>query len=133
MRDPLDPLTERIIGAALDVHRTLGPGLLESTYDACLAFELLERGLTFERQKELPVIYRGHRLDCGYRIDLLVENVVIVELKAVEQLGPVHTAQVISYLRLTGLRVGLLINFNVKWLRSGGLKRIVNGFPRFLE
>ena len=76
MRDPLDPVTERIIGAAIDVHRALGPGLLESTYDACLAFELLQRGMNFERQKELPVIYRGHRLECGYRIDLLVENAV---------------------------------------------------------
>jgi GxxExxY protein len=128
MRDPLDNLTEQIIGAAIGVHRELGPGLLESAYDACIAFEFSERRLQYERQKALPVIYRGHALDCGYRIDFLVEGLVVVELKAVERLEPVHTAQVISYLRLSGLRVGLLINFHVKWLSAGGLKRIVNGF-----
>jgi len=128
VRDPLDDLTGQIIGAAIDVHRELGPGLLESAYDACLAFELAERRLRYERQKALPIIYRGNCLDCGYRIDFLVENLVVVELKAVERLEPVHTAQVISYLRLSGLRVGLLINFHVKWLRAGGLKRLVNGF-----
>lgn len=129
MRDPLDSLTEQIIGAAIGVHRELGPGLLESTYDACLAFEFVERGLRFERERALPVSYHGHQLECGYRIDFLVESLVVVELKAVERLEPVHIAQVISYLRLSHLRVGLLINFNVKWLRDGGLKRIVNGFP----
>ena len=129
MKNQLDALTEQIIAAAIDVHRELGPGMLESGYDAAMAFELLERGLAFERQKALPVTYRGHRLECGYRIDFLVAGVVIVELKAVERLEPVHIAQVISYLRLSGCSVGLLINFNVKWLRDGGLKRIVNGFP----
>jgi GxxExxY protein len=128
MRDPLDDLTEQIIGAAICVHRELGPGLLESAYDACMAFEFAERRLSYERQKALPVVYRGHFVDCGYRIDFLIEDLVVVELKAVERLEPVHTAQVISYLRLSGLRVGLLINFHVKWLRAGGLKRIVNGF-----
>ena len=128
MRDPLDDLTEQIIGAAIGVHRELGPGLLESAYDACMAFELAERRLKYEHQKALPVSYRGHRLNCGYRIDLLVEDLVVVELKAVERFEPVHTAQVISYLRLSRLRVGLLVNFHVKWLRAGGLKRIVSGF-----
>jgi len=130
MRDFLDSLTEQIIGAAIHVHRELGPGLLESSYKACMAFELVERGIGFEREKELPVVYCGRRLECGYRIDLLVENVIVVELKAVERLEPVHAAQVISYLRLSRLRVGLLINFNVKWLRLGGLKRIVSGYPQ---
>lgn len=129
MRDPLDALTEQIIGAAISVHRELGPGLLESAYEACLAFEFTERGLRFERQKPLPVVYRGHRVECGYRIDFVVEERVVVEIKAVERLEPVHTAQVLSYLRLSRLRVGLLINFNVKWLRDGGVKRIVNGYP----
>jgi GxxExxY protein len=87
-------------------------------------------GIGFEREKELPLIYRGRRLECGYRIDFLVESVIVVELKAVERLEPVHAAQVISYLRLSRLRVGLLINFNVKWLRLGGLKRIVSGYPQ---
>lgn len=130
MRDPLDHVTERVIGAAIEVHRELGPELLESSDQACMAFELAERGLSFERQKALPLVYRGCRLDCGYRIDFLVEHLIVVELKAVERFEPVHTAQVISYLRLSSLRVGLLINFNVSWLRNGGLKRIVNGYPR---
>lgn len=129
MKDELDALTEQIIGAAIDVHRELGPGLLESSYEAALAFELVDRGLAFERQKGLPVVYKGNRLDCGYRIDFLVAGAVIVELKAVERLEAVHSAQVLSYLRLSGCTVGLLLNFNVKWLRDGGLRRLVNGFP----
>jgi GxxExxY protein len=129
MKEKLDALTEQIIGAAIDVHRELGPGLLESTYDVALAFELVERHLAFERQKELPVVYRGHRLECGYRIDFLVEGLIVIELKAVDRLERVHTAQVITYLRLSRRQVGLLINFNVKWLQDGGLRRIVNGFP----
>ena len=128
MKDRLDALTERIIGAAIAVHRELGPGLLESSYEACLTFELIERGLGFERQKVLPLTYRGRTLDCGYRIDLLVENEIVVEVKSVERLEPVHTAQVLSYLRLSGCKVGLLINFNVKWLADHGIKRLVNGF-----
>lgn len=122
----MNRLTEAIIGSAIAVHRQLGPGLLESTYEACLAFELSDRGLAVERQKELPVVYREVRLDCGYRIDLLVDRKVIVELKAVEQLHPIHQAQLLSYLKLSGCCVGLLINFNVNKL-TDGLKRIVHG------
>jgi GxxExxY protein len=128
VQETLNSLTERIIGAAIRVHRELGPGLLEPTCEACLAFELSEAGLDVERQKVLPVTYRGHVLDCGYRIDLLVERSVIVEVKSVERFEPVHTAQVISYLRLSGCKVGLLMNFNVKWLVDQGLKRIVHDF-----
>jgi len=124
----LDAITRRIIGAAINVHRALGPGLLESAYETCLAFELQQLGLKVERQKPLPVHYRGIVLDCGYRLDLVVENSVIVEVKATEGLLPVHQAQVLSYLRLSGLRVGLLITFNVPVLKRG-LKRIVNDFP----
>jgi GxxExxY protein len=103
--------------------------MLESGYEACLAFELMERGLEFERQKPLPIVYRGTTLDCGYRVDFLVGGQIIVELKAIQRLEPVHVAQVISYLRMSGCRVGLLINFNVKWLTKQGLRRIVHGFP----
>jgi GxxExxY protein len=124
----LDAITRKIIGAAINVHRALGPGLLESAYETCLAFELQQLGLKLERQKPLPVRYRGITLDCGYRLDLVVEDCVIVEVKATEGLLPVHQAQVMSYLRLSGLRVGLLITFNVPVLKRG-LKRIVNDFP----
>ncbi len=117
--------TETIIGAAIEVHRHLGPGLLESTYEACLAHELTERGLKLERQKVLPVKYREILLDCGYRIDLLVENTVIVELKAVERLEAIHEAQLLSYLKLSGVPIGLLLNFNVIELRRG-IRRLVN-------
>ncbi len=129
MKERLNALTEMIIAAALDVHNELGPGMLESSYDACLAFELLQRGLSIERQKALPLTYRGQRLDCGYRLDLLVEQAVVVEVKAIERLERVHGAQLLSYLRLAGCKVGLLLNFNVKWLVKEGLKRVVNGFP----
>ncbi|HWE39067.1 MAG TPA: GxxExxY protein [Isosphaeraceae bacterium] len=118
-------ITESIIGAAIAVHRQLGPGLLESTYEACPAFELADRGLSIERQKDLPVIYVRVRVDCGYRIDLLVAKKVVVELKSVEHLAPIHEAQLLSYLKLSGHKVGLLINFNVTILKSG-VKRIVN-------
>ncbi|MBU4012097.1 MAG: GxxExxY protein [Proteobacteria bacterium] len=121
----INNITETIIGAAMAVHRELGPGLLESTYEACLAYELVNRELAVERQKELPVKYRGVKLDCGYRIDLLVEKKVIVELKAVERLEPIHIAQVLSYLKLSGCNVGLLINFNVKVLKDG-IRRLIN-------
>ncbi|MBI3580239.1 MAG: GxxExxY protein [Ignavibacteriales bacterium] len=121
-------ITETIIGAAITVHRTLGPGLLESAYEACLAFELLQLGLKVEQQKPLPVVYKSVHLDCGYRLDLLVEELVIVELKSVDQLIPIHKAQLISYLKLSGLTVGLLINFNTKMLKDG-IQRIVNNFP----
>ena len=129
LKERLNALTQQIIAAALGVHRELGPGMLESAYEACLVFELLQRGFQVERQKPLPLVYRGRTLDCGYRIDLLVENEVIVEVKAVERLEAVHGAQVLSYLRLSGCKVGLVINFNVKWLIRQGVKRVVNGFP----
>lgn len=127
MKQNLNEITEAVIGAAMAVHKELGPGLLESTYEACLAYELTERGLKVERQKGLPVIYREVRLDCGYRIDLLVEEQVVVELKTVETLEPIHKAQLLSYLKLSGCRVGLLINFNVKVLRNG-IRRLVHEF-----
>lgn len=125
MNEELNAITETVIGAAIDVHRALGPGLLESAYEACLAYELVQRGLKIERQKELPVVYRDAKVDCGYRIDLLVEGAVVVELKAVERLERIHEAQLLSYLKLSGLRVGLLINFNVMMLKEG-IKRMVN-------
>ncbi len=125
----LNNLTEVIIGAALDVHRELGPGLLEQAYEACLTFELLQRGLSLERQKPLPLVYKNQQLDCGYRIDLLVEESVVVEVKAIERFERVHVAQLMSYLKFTDCRVGLLINFNVAMLSRDGLKRVVNGFP----
>ena len=118
----LNDVTEEIIGAAIEVHRALGPGLLESTYEACLLHELGARRLNTERQKALPVFYKGHRVDCGYRID------VIVELKALARVEPIHEAQLLSYLRLSGCHVGLLINFNVRQLKTG-LRRFVNKLP----
>jgi GxxExxY protein len=124
-KDGLNAITETTIGAAIAVHRELGPGLLESAYEACLVYELSERGVAVERQKTLPVVYRGAKVDCGYRIDLLVEGCVVVELKAVDKLDPIHTAQLLSYLKLSGCRVGLLINFHVKMLRDG-IRRVVN-------
>jgi GxxExxY protein len=126
--DRLNLLSNRVIGAALRVHAELGPGLLESAYEACLSFELLDLGLRLERQKPLPLVYRGRRLDCGYRIDLLVEGELIVEVKAIERLERVHSAQLRSQLRLSETKLGLLINFNVHRLREG-IKRVVNGFP----
>ena len=126
MKD-LNSITETIIGAAIAVHRELGPGLLESAYEACLAYELVDRGVSLEQQKPLPIKYRGVELDCGYRIDLLVERQVIIELKAVERLEPIHEAQLLSYLKLSGCRVGLLINFNVKVLKNG-IRRLVLDF-----
>lgn len=116
-------LSNIVIGAAIDVHRSLGPGLLESVYEECLAYELMSRSIGFERQKALPVQYKTIRLDCGFRLNLLVEKIVVVEIKAVEQLAPIHEAQVITYLKLTGCRLELLLNFNVVRLRQG-IKRI---------
>ncbi|HEY4687997.1 MAG TPA: GxxExxY protein [Anaerolineae bacterium] len=127
-KERLDRITENIIGAAIDVHRALGPGLLESAYEACLAFELAQRELKVVRQQPLPVVYRQVKLECGYRLDLLVENMVVVEIKAIEQLAPIHQAQLLSYLKLSGCKVGLLINFNVKTLKDG-IRRVVNNFP----
>ena len=116
-------LTEIILGAALEVHRALGPGLLESAYEACLVWELEAQGLAVARQVAVPVLYKGVRLELGYRVDLLVENAVIVELKAVKALEPIHTAQLLTYLRLSGVRVGLLLNFNAELLKHG-IKRV---------
>jgi GxxExxY protein len=127
MKHNLNEITEVIIGAAIAVHRELGPGLLESAYEACLTYELAERKLKVERQKGLPVTYHGVQLDCGYRIDLLVEEQVVVELKTVERLEPIHEAQLLSYLKLSGCKVGLLINFNVKVLKNG-IRRLVHEF-----
>ena len=116
-------LTEAIIGGAITVHSELGPGLLESVYEKCLAFELADRGLSITTQKEIPVRYKNLTFDCSFRADLIVDNKVLVELKSIDQLTPIHTSQVITYLKLTGLKTGLLINFNVQTLKTG-LKRI---------
>ncbi len=124
----VNELTNEIIGAAIEVHRTLGPGLLESTYEGCLLHELAERELYAERQKALPVVYKGLHIDCGYRIDLLVGREVIVELKAVARIEPIHEAQLLSYLKLSGCHIGLLINFNVKQLTMG-IRRLVHQLP----
>ncbi|HUU99239.1 MAG TPA: GxxExxY protein [Phycisphaerae bacterium] len=121
----LNEITEAIIAAPIAVHRELGPGLLESAYEACLAYELAQRGLAVEQQKGLPVTYRGVNVDCGYRIDMLAEGSVVVELKAIEMLEPIHEAQLLSYLKLSGCRLGLLINFNVKMLKHG-IRRMIN-------
>jgi GxxExxY protein len=115
----LNNLTEQIIGAAIEVHRHLGPGLLESAYETCLAYELEQLDLKVERQKALPLVYKDIRLDQGYRLDLLVEGKVIVELKVVEQITPVHEAQILSYLKFSGCEIGLLLNFNVKLFKNG--------------
>ena len=122
-----DRITDKIIGAAIEVHRVLGPGLLESAYEECLCYELSLRELKFKRQVPLPVAYKGTKLACGYKMDLLVDDLVVVELKTVEGLLQVHSAQLLSYLRLSGKPVGLLINFNSPTIKSG-LKRIVNNF-----
>jgi GxxExxY protein len=119
-------ITEAIIGAAIEVHRSIGPGLLESAYEQCLCHELHLRRISFERQKPLPVIYKGSQLDCGYRLDLVVMGLVVVEIKAVDHLEPIHEAQLLTYLRLGGWKVGLLINFNVELLRQGIKRRVLN-------
>ncbi len=114
-----DPLTGRVIGCAIEVHRVLGPGLLESTYQQCLARELAINGVQFKLAHPLPVTYKGIHLDCGYRLDILVEDQLIVELKAVEEIQNIHHAQLLTYMRLAGIRTGLLINFNSKVLKDG--------------
>jgi len=129
VKDQLNALTESIIGAALEVHRELGPGLLENAYQTCLTVELLNRGLSLERQKPLPVVYKNQRVDCGYRLDLVVEGAVIVEIKAVERLERVHSVQLLSYLRFAQCPVGLLFNFHAGSLTRDGLRRVVNAFP----
>jgi len=120
-----DPRTSPIIGAAIEVHRWLGPGLLESAYEECLCHELHLRGLNFRRQVELPVLYKGLRLDCGYTIDLVVQNEVILELKPVGRLLPIHQAQLLTYMKLAGKSVGLLINFNVSLVTLGIIRRVL--------
>ena len=125
MKERLDGITEQIIGGAIAVHKALGPGLLESAYEACLVYELRQRGLKIEQQKELPIIYGDVKLDCGYRLDLFVEDLVIVELKTVDRLAPIHEAQLLSYLKLADCRLGLLINFNVTLLKRG-IRRLAN-------
>ncbi len=123
---PLNALSDEIIGAAIRVHKELGPGLLESIYETCLTFELLRAGHQVVRQVPFPVTYQGNLLERAFRIDLLVEEAVIVEVKSVERLVRVHEAQVIGYLRFTGRALGLLFNFTVKWLMRDGFRRIVN-------
>jgi len=118
-----DPVTEKIIGCAIEVHRALGPGLLESAYEKCLAFELGQHGIPFRRQVPVPVEYKGARIECGYRIDLLIDDMVILELKSVDQLAPVHDAQLLTYMKLARIRTGLLINFNQQ--------RLIDGLRRF--
>ena len=119
-------LTSEIIASAIEVHRHLGPGLLESTYEECMAFELLERKLVVQRQHEIPVLYKGNKLEQNYRIDLLVNNQVIIELKSIKNIEPIHDAQLLTYLKLANIRYGLLLNFNVPVMRQG-IKRILNG------
>ncbi len=120
-------ITEQIIGAAIEVHRALGPGLLEAAYEECLAYELAQRGIVFERQKPIPLVYKEVVLDCGFRLDLVVDDRVIVELEAVSQIEPIHEAQLLTYLKLSGLKLGLLLNFNEIQLRKG-IKRLALGF-----
>ena len=121
----INKLTGQVIGAAIEVHRTLGPGLLESAYEECLCHELFLRKMSLKRQVPLPVEYKGVKLDCGYRLDIVVADLLIVELKACEDLLPIHEAQLLTYLKLTGIKYGLLINFNVPLLKDG-IKRIAN-------
>ena len=121
----LNELTDAIIGAAMEVHRTLGPGLLESTYEMCLCRELSIRGITFERQVPIPVEYKGVKLDCGYRADIVVDETILIEIKAVDSVLSIHDAQLLSYLKLGGWKIGLLINFNVDLLKHGLRRRVL--------
>lgn len=120
-------ITEKIIGSAIRVHKALGPGLLESAYQACLYYELIKTGMFVEKEKPLPLIYEEVRLDCGYRMDLIIERKIVVEVKSVDSLTDIHLAQVLTYLKLSNNRFGLLINFNVMLLKDG-IKRVVNGY-----
>ncbi len=119
-------LSRLVVGAAIEVHRQLGPGLLEAAYEACLAHELCLRDVPFERQKPVPVFYKGTQVDCGFRLDLLVGGLLVVEVKAVDGLAPIHMAQVLTYLKLTGRKLGLLLNFNERLMRHG-IKRLALG------
>ena len=119
----INKLTSEVIGAAIEVHKILGPGLLESAYEECLCHEFGLRAMPYERQKALPIEYKGVRLDCGYRLDVVVANMLILELKACESIEPIHEAQLLTYLKLTGIKIGLLFNFNVPVLKEG-IKRL---------
>jgi len=123
----INRLSSKIIGAAIEVHKHLGPGLLESVYEQCLCHELSLRNLSFESQKPLPVVYKEKRLDCDFRLDIVVEGSIIIELKSCEKLEPIHTAQLLTYLKLSGLNLGLLFNFNVPVMKDG-IVRVVNKF-----
>ncbi len=118
-------LTERILDAAIEVHWALGPGLLESAYEECLCFELAPRGIQVQRQQPIPLLYKEVRLDCGFRADVVAESRVLIEIKALETIHPIHEAQLMTYLRLSGVRVGLLLNFNCKQMKDGILRRVV--------
>lgn len=120
-------ITEKIIGSAIKVHKALGPGLLESAYQACLYYELIKTGMFVEKEKPLPLVYEEVKLDCGYRMDLVIERKIIVEVKSVDSLTDIHLAQILTYLKLSNSRFGLLINFNVTLLKDG-IKRVVNGY-----
>lgn len=124
----VNTLSERVIGACIEIHRALGPGLLESAYEECLCYELSQAGLAFERQRAIPVRYKQVLLNCGYRADLIVDDRLIVELKTVDAINNIHVAQLLTYLRLTDIGLGLVVNFNVATLRSG-IKRVVSGTP----
>ena len=120
----INQITEKIIGCTIEVHKNLGPGLLESAYEECLVFELIKAGLRIDRQKPVPVVYKDIKLECGYRIDILVENTVVIELKVVDAINPVHEAQILTYMKFANKSIGLLINFNVTVLKNG-IKRFV--------
>ncbi|MDE0537252.1 MAG: GxxExxY protein [Rhodospirillales bacterium] len=120
-----DPLTQTVIGLAIEVHKQLGPGLLESAYEACLCYELSEKGISFDRQVDLPVSYKSIKIGAGYRLDIVVENKLIIELKTVERILPVHESQLLTYLKLSGIRTGLILNFNSAVLKDG-IRRLVN-------
>jgi len=115
----INEITQKIIGCAIEVHRNLGPGLLESAYEECMAYELGKAGLKTKRQVPTPVVYKDVKLDCGYRIDMLIENLVVIEIKVVDEINPVHEAQILTYLKFSKMNIGLLINFNVTALKNG--------------
>lgn len=123
-KDDKDPLTSKVIGIAIEIHRALGPGLLESAYEACLCHDLREAGFVINNQVPLPVVYKDVRLDCGYRLDIVVNNELILELKAIDKILPIHEAQLLTYLKLTGIKKGLILNFNTPVLKNG-IKRLV--------
>ena len=120
-----DDLSNKVIGCAIEVHRNLGPGLLESAYERCLSYELTRAGIRHEVQKELPIEYKGIKLDCGYRVDVIIEDKLIVELKSVSMIKDIHKAQLLTYMKLAGIKIGLLLNFNTKLLKEKGINRFV--------